>query len=56
MSQSLPVARIRLIKVEARGQPMRSFPGNRLPVESPEPTIEPRRDADQQVYVSASPA
>jgi hypothetical protein len=40
MSQSLPIARIRLVKVEVRCQPPTSVPGGRLPSERPEPTIE----------------
>ena len=48
MSQSLPIARIRLVKVEVRGQPPTSVPGGRGPSERPEPTFEPHLYAAQR--------
>ena len=48
MSQSLPIARLRLVKVEVRCQPPTSVPGGRGPSERPEPTFEPHLYAAQR--------
>jgi hypothetical protein len=53
MSQSVPIARIRLIKVDVGPRPVMHVPGSRLPAESPEQMTEPRQGADPRVYLSA---
>jgi hypothetical protein len=56
MSQSLPVARIRLVKIEVRAQPPISVPGSRLPAAFPEPALEPLQGTDPRLRLAATGA
>ncbi|MBS1108545.1 MAG: hypothetical protein H6Q88_537 [Anaeromyxobacteraceae bacterium] len=52
MPQSVPVARIRLVKMEVTGQPALWEPASRNLVGPPEPPMETRRALERDPYGS----